>query len=390
MARHLPQNDAGASDPAPVPALSPAGGAGRSNRPDGPDGSDGPNGSDGAPVRWLVSARYDMVFFIGSCVITWLFLGLYHLLGHVGLAPDGASVLITYFVFTALFDHPHIFQTFSRTHGDDAEFRRHRRTHTWGLAALIAAGFVISAAGWSPQLIVFAAIFGQWHIMRQHWGFIRIYKRRNDDLARWDNLVDGAVFYLGMAAFFLYDYTGNPRETVIYGALKAPFPNLPDLLVDAVWYGFCVALAIYAARQLWRVRRGRRLNTPKLLFMTAALSTHGLVFFFTATPFLVAEALETAYHNVQYQGFIAHYQKRRFAVRGLAGRWLLWAMVYGAIVGVIEIVALYWPSCSWLFVPFAMIVIYHYYVDGKIWRMSTAPELAQALGASRSSKPLRA
>lgn len=343
------------------------------------DLSPAPAASARLSARWLVSPRYDLCFFMGSCVVTWLFLGLYHGLGRLGLAPDGTSILVTYFVFTAVFDHPHIFQTFSRTHADAAELARHRKLHTWGLAALVAAGFAASAAGWEPQIIVLAAIFGNWHIMRQHWGFVRIYKVLNRDLVRLDNLLDAAVFYLGMAAFLCHDYTGNPRETVIYSGLRAPFPNLPEPLVDALWYAFLVALAAHGARQLWRWRRGRPLNLPKLLLLASALGTHGLVFYFTATPFLVAEALETAYHNVQYQGFVMHYQKRRFALRGVARRWLLLSLLYGLVVGTIEIVGLLDQGLSWLFVPFSMAVIYHYYVDGKIWRTRQAPELREAV-----------
>src|SRR5204862_6633173 len=90
--------------------------------------------------RWIVSARYDLTFFIGSALATFLFWGLYEGLTAAGLAPSGSAALLTYCAFSALLDLPHVFQTFSRTHADPAEFARRRWLYTWGLGLLVAAG----------------------------------------------------------------------------------------------------------------------------------------------------------------------------------------------------------------------------------------------------------
>jgi hypothetical protein len=81
--------------------------------------------------RWIVSPRYDLGFFIFSCVLTFVFYGLYRVAHHLGWFLRGDSILITYFLFTAFFDHPHIFQTFSRTHYDADEFAKRRALYTW-------------------------------------------------------------------------------------------------------------------------------------------------------------------------------------------------------------------------------------------------------------------
>lgn len=330
-------------------------------------------------ARWLVSPRYDLCFFIGSCVLTWLFLGLYHLLAAFGLAPRAESVLLTYFVFTAFFDHPHIFQTFSRSHLDPVERERHRFAHTWGLGLFIVVGYVLAAFKLFPYVIVGAAIFGSWHIMRQHWGILRAYKALNDDREPADERLDFILFWSGAAALYLHDYTGNPPQTQIYGKLVAPFPSLPASLGDGMLWAFLIILAIYVVRQVQKARRGEALNLPKLLLLVAALGTHGLVFFATATPFLIAEALETAYHDVQYQGWIRHYQTRRFA-SAVAKRWLKLGFAYGLLVGCFEVLALLDDErFGWLFIPFGMIVLWHYWVDGKIWKLRQQPELREAV-----------
>ena len=127
------------------------------------------------------------------------------------------------------------------------------------------------------------------------------------------------------------------------------------------------------------------MNVPKLLLMASSLGTHYFIFFATATPFLVAEALETAYHDAQYQGWVMHYQRKRFPdVKRVALKWLGLGLLYGLIVGVVEILGLMRPGswAMWLFVPFTMVVIFHYYVDGLIWRMRDDPSLRDLLRPS--------
>ncbi len=327
------------------------------------------------PLRWIVSPRYDLAFFIGSCVFTFLFFLLYQQAGRMGWFLGGDKILVTYFVFTAFFDHPHIFQTFTRTHADPEEFQRRKVLHTWGLAAFVVAGVAIALMRLEAELIVFAAIYGTWHIVRQHSGFIRLYKSLNGDKDPLDNWLDFGTFYTGAFACLLNDYADLREPIQIYGSLKVRFPDLPAGLGEGLWSVFLVLLVALGFRQVWLVATGRRVNTPKLLLMTAALFTHWFVFFGTATPFLVAEALETAYHDIQYQGWIMHYQRRRFNVKHVVLKWACLALVYGVLVGIIETLGLMRPGWSWLFVPFTMVVIWHYYVDGRIWRFSQDPEL---------------
>jgi hypothetical protein len=342
------------------------------------------------PLRWIVSPRYDLCFFIGSCVFTFLFYLLYLWAGRMGWFLGGDRILVTYFVFTAFFDHPHIFQTFARTHGDREEFARRRTLHTWGLAAFLVAGIAVALLRWEAEAIVFAAIYGTWHIIRQHAGFIRIYKALNSDKAPLDNWLDLGTFYTGAFACLLNDYTDLNGPIQIYGTLSVRFPELPSGSGELLWGVFLAFLVALGFRQVWLVGSGRRVNAPKLLLMGAALLTHWFVFFATATPFLVAEALETAYHDVQYQGWVMHYQRRRFQVRHVVLKWGFAALAYGLCVGTIETLGLMRPGLAWLFIPFTMLVIWHYYVDGRIWKVSQDPELRALMDPVRPAAPAAA
>ncbi|WP_338791209.1 hypothetical protein [Bernardetia sp. MNP-M8] len=332
-------------------------------------------------INWIVSRRYDGFFFIGSCVFTLLFLGIFMYAETLDLAPQGDSIILTYFVFTAIFDHPHIFQTFSRTHADKEEFEERKYMHTWGLAAFIVAGLIVTGMGFEKELIVFAAFFGSWHIIRQHSGFLKAYKGINQDFDKIDDYLDTGLFYSGMFACFFRDYSDIKSPVVVYKELTANFPYLPPQITEIIWSIFLFFLVTFSLRQVWRFYKRKPINIPKILFLVAALSTHYFVFFLTALPFLVAESLETVYHNIQYQGFVMHYQRKRFShIKNVVLKWFGVAMIYGFVVGTIEIIGLMTNGwAKWLFVPFTMVVIYHYYIDGLIWKFGKNPELRKLL-----------
>ncbi len=154
------------------------------------------------------------------------FFGLYLTADQIGWVLQGDNILITYFVFTAFFA-PHIFQMFARTHLDTQEFNCRRFLYTWGLGLFIAVGFLITAPGWESELIVLASIFGTWHIIRQHYGFIRAYKSLNNDT---EELMIGwitACFTAALLPVFFNDYTDIKEPIVIYRELTAHFFNLP-------------------------------------------------------------------------------------------------------------------------------------------------------------------
>ncbi len=330
--------------------------------------------------RWLVSARYDLTLFVGSGLLCFVFWGFYEGLRYLGYHPTGMSVLITYFVFTTFLDLPHIFQTFSRTHADPAEFKRHPHLYTWGLALFLLSGFLFVPSGMEPWAIGLVSLYGSWHIVRQHLGFVRLYHGLNEPERALDHRLDAWCIQIALLSCVVYDYVEISDEPItaltIYGPHFGWFPVVPEWLGNtAVAAGF-MAFGLLVLRQLHLASAKQPLNLPKLLVMAMALLTHFCIFVVAAVPFLVAEALETAYHNAQYHGFVAVYQQRRFPqIRHVALRWLGAALLYGLIAGVIEIFGYSQPTFYLLFAPFSMLTLFHYYIDGKIWKFSQCPEL---------------
>ncbi len=338
-------------------------------------------------TRWLVSARYDLTFFVGSGLLCFVFWGLYAGLRAWGLNPTTHSVLLTYFIFTALLDLPHIFQTFARTHADPDEFQRRQPLYIWGLPLFILCGCLLESSRLEPWIIGLMALYGSWHIVRQHLGFVRLYHSLNEPERPFDARLDALCLQIALLACVVYDYVDVSDESLtaltIYGPHFGWFPVVPEAWGNLAMLCGWAAAGILVLRQLHLATQGEALNLPKLLLMSMALLTHFCVFVLAAVPFLVAETLETAYHNVQYHGLLAVYQQRRFPhLRHVALRWLGFSLLYGLVAGTVEVIGYQDPRWYWLFTPFSMLTLFHYYIDGKIWKFSQCPELRQILTPS--------
>src|SRR5574338_496 len=135
-------------------------------------------------LRWIISARDDVIWFIGSVVSSYALLVLY-VTGLVSLVPMVAAWAI-------LIDAPHVFGTFSRTYFDRTE-RKNRARLLWGSLLFFAIGPVLVLAGFGLVFFFVAALWAYYHLVKQHYGFMVLYKKKNGDLARVDNALDRLV-----------------------------------------------------------------------------------------------------------------------------------------------------------------------------------------------------
>ena len=123
-------------------------------------------------VRWIIGARDDLVWFIGSVVSSYALLILY-----VG----GIVPLIPMVAFWAIMiDAPHVFGPFSRTYFDRTE-RQNRARLLWGSLAFFAIGPVMVLAGFGLVFLFVAALWAYYHLVKQHYGFMVLYKKKNGD-----------------------------------------------------------------------------------------------------------------------------------------------------------------------------------------------------------------
>ena len=88
---------------------------------------------------WIIDKRNDLIWFIGSVVVSYLFLA-----GNLLLVSLGLPVMILVWVWALGFDGPHVFGTVSRTYADNQE-RRARARLFYGSLSLFLLGPIDAA-----------------------------------------------------------------------------------------------------------------------------------------------------------------------------------------------------------------------------------------------------
>ena len=351
-------------------------------------------------LRWIISARDDLVWFIGSVASSYTLFLLYRK-GVLTLIPMMA-------IWAILIDAPHVFGTFSRTYFDRTE-RQHRARLLWGsllffmlgpLMVLLGAGFVFFFA---------AALWAYYHLVKQHYGFMVLYKKKNDDLAPIDNALDRLLLLFAFNYPFVAFIGQDPEAMArVPGFLRQGV----SFVAAALLAGTVILLSAWLIRQIARPLLGLPLNVPKYLLLAAAIPMHWIVLL-TPMPHktIAIVAILTIYHNLQYHRLIWFHNRKysmqdgfgraeenvdrdalrsKYGAAELISRRLSYYVAFGILFGLIyqgprqllgylalrdgtgaaseqSSLAQLGISVLW---GYAFI---HYYLDSKIWRIRRAP-----------------
>src|SRR5438874_36017 len=250
-------------------------------------------------LRWIISAREDSIWFIGSVAASYALLILYSA-GILPLIPMVAGWAI-------LIDAPHVFGTFSRTYFDASEWKTRKRLMLGSLLFFVVGPtMVLLGAGFT--FFFLAALWAYYHLVKQHYGFMVLYKKKNNDLAPVDNALDRWLlmfaFNYPFVAFIASDPNAMARvPAVLRGGVNAV---AMILLIGTIVLGIG-----WLIRQLQRAISREPLNVPKYLLLAAAIPMHWVALMtpMPAKPIALV-AILTIYHNLQYHRLIwFHNQK---------------------------------------------------------------------------------
>ena len=250
-------------------------------------------------LRWIISARDDLVWLIGSVASSYLLLVLY-VKGVLPLVPMVA-------VWAILIDAPHVFGTFSRTYFDRTE-RHNRARLLWGSLLFFAIGPLLVYAGAGLVFFFLAALWAYYHLVKQHYGFMVLYKKKNNDLAPVDNALDRLLLLFAFNYPFVA-FIGRDPEAMkrVPTALQSGVNGLATILLLAT-----IVLAVaWLGRQIQRAVTGDALDVPKYLLLAAAIPMHWIVLL-TPMPHkpIAIVAILTIYHNLQYHRLIWFHNKK--------------------------------------------------------------------------------
>jgi hypothetical protein len=250
-------------------------------------------------------------------------------------------------------------------------------------------------AGFGFVFFFLAALWAYYHLVKQHYGFMVLYKKKNEDLAPVDNLLDRAFLLLAFTYPFVW-FVAHDEEAL--KRVPASLHGWLGMLEGALLAATILAGIVWAGRQLQRTLKGLPLDVPKYLLLVAAVPMHWVVLL-TPMPHkpIAIVAMLTVYHNLQYHRLVWFHNRKytrddscrdRHGAAAFISRRLFHYIIFGVIFGV-------WYQVPRQYVnhaaaPEAFITqmasgflwgyaLVHYYLDSKIWRVRRDPSVGKAL-----------
>lgn len=407
---------------------------------------------------WLLDRRRDLLFYVGSALAGWLYVAViaYAILRLADplhdplatLALGGLEIPLTLQLLVMaswafLLDAPHVWATLGRVLPDPDEWRERRsvllRSFGWfavGPAIILSpylvgaltarAGAPLAASTLAAGALLFFVLFRLWayyHVVRQHWGFVSLYRRKaeeGDGFAR-----DRWFFNVAMYAPLVLFMTGETlTRTPGYPDLGLTQPlvagwSVADVVHPAAWTVYAGAWVLYLAALARDWRRGEALNGTKLLYLVLLLPLHFVAF---SHPLMAAflVPLVTVGHNIQYHAIVYSFGRKKYfgeeSPRYRRARWFFKSVPVYFLIGLLFTFGLYrGPWIEWLRDAtglrldrllldsvgmmagvtdpaslglgeqlFAAMLLgwamQHYYLDSKIWRVSRDRDVQRNLG----------
>ena len=348
---------------------------------------------------WLISRRDDLTWFHGSVIagiLLLLFFWLNQPLSNDNYGATHLSVIVL-LLWGVLFDGTHVFGTYVRSYlaPNSAQQNLPGPWSLWlvvlgPLLAVLDAAFLsqqpslLGQAGWLFRgFLLFAYLWAYFDLVRQHYGFLVLYRRRMG--ATIGTRLDSVVLWFGC----LYPFA---RFSFTDGYLRSGLPLLfpPDLntklrgLLDVI----AVAVALVLLSLLWK--RAKRLKPgPSELLLGIVIGFHLLVFALLDNLLTITATL-TIFHNMQYHRIVWQYESghHRRPAGGMM-RYLGWGILLGTIWYGPRVMGVALSGSSLirnLLLGFGWgVAFHHYYVDSRIWRVRRTPAIAEALDRGASA-----
>ena len=327
------------------------------------------------PATWIISGREDLTWFIGSS-----------LAGYLALVLMAAGLPLTplFLIWLIAIDGPHVLATVTRTYFDKVE-RSKLGLVLWVIVPAMAVGPAMVAMGHESLFYVLAVTWLHFHIAKQHFGFVMLYKHKNRERNRFDYFLDRYFLLASLMVPFLR-FLG---ATVALLKQSRAVNAAEDLLLIA----YLLLLAVFVARQIQKICSGISVNAPKLLLLLAVVPLQWLAFGYAATfgfeGIIRAGIVAGLFHSFQYHRLIWFHNHNRYSEPASESRFGLAATLarnfgYYALAAISLNLALnVLPAMMLPASPVKAAVwgfaFTHYCLDARIWKVRGNRELAAAL-----------
>ena len=373
---------------------------------------------------WLISPKVDGFGILGGVFASYALL--------FAWVSDWISTVNLVLLWIFVFHGPHFFGTLSRTLLDPTEYESRgkilKRSWLWFLLGPVVVGlgmWVQELTGYKDMVLLFfffASVWAFHHVIKQHFGFVALYRARSKVFDRGDllftrrylifslwapviilitNTMWGLSIIPGMGV--LANYLGEDRALILQWG---------DHLQTTLTWLFWAAQAIYVGVQIGKVLRGKRVVLQELLLVLACVSLTWIIVMEVmakasagvnpgAAPSVIpleyaVLPLFIVYHNIQYHCLIWHYNRwkyhgtdtpEKFGWASVVNKNLLTYFAFGLLYTIfsigLESYGILPERGGYLGEITAGLIwgfsFQHYYLDGHIWHVGLDPNLRKVL-----------
>ncbi|KAA9346192.1 hypothetical protein F0P94_00845 [Adhaeribacter soli] len=302
-------------------------------------------------------------------------------------------------VLVLLIDVGHVYSTLFRTYFDKEALQQHRQLFLWAPLAGLIIGILLYSLGslifW--RVLAYLAVF---HFVRQQYGFMQLYSRR-EVKTNWEHRIDKGMIYAATLYPLLYWHLEGNRNFNWFIAGDFVVLDLPELLPLMTW-GYGILIVLFLVKELRFSLKHKSANIPRNLVVTGtAMSWYlGIVHF---NGDLVFTLFNVVSHGIPYMALIWFYgrKKKITDTSTVSGKLLKYTfstaglfLFLGIIFGLAFLEEGFWDALVWqehpeafsffqffpavkdqafltLVVPFlAVPQLTHYILDGFIWKVS--------------------
>lgn len=331
--------------------------------------------------QWLFSRNIDLSVFLGSAVISLLLLAVGWQLGILNSdSPDW-----TWITAILLIDVAHVWSTSFRTYFDVEELR----SRLWLYLLVPVLGYAFGVALYSEGRMVFwtvLAYIAVFHFVRQQYGWVALYRRKNNETSRISYWIDTIAIYLATVYPLVFWMSSTPRNFNWF--VEGDFIQIPALLDTILFPVYVVSLLAYVAKSIYQyVAEGRLTIGKDIVVVTTAICWYvGIITFNSDYAFTVTNVI---IHGVPYFALIFLYsqtrrEKSNKVYKALSSNWIFFLATLWLLAYVEELVwhKGVWHERDWIFggywdletwkvflVPLlAVPQLTHYVLDGFIWK----------------------
>ena len=329
-------------------------------------------------ANWIINQREDLTWFIGSGLIGYFV---------IALMVAGFPVQPLYILWMFGIDGPHVLATVTRTYCDKQE-RSRLGVWLWILIPFSLIGPFAVSLGYTSLFYLFAICWQHFHIVKQHFGFVMLYKAKNADRDPWDFKLD-RWYLLASLVLPLALFVVNTQEWI--GKWAAV-----QFIASAAVCLYLAFAAYFFWFQLQKYRAGKPTNGPKMLLLVLVVPLQWIAFRYASQ--FGAEGIIRAgiplgmFHSLQYHRLLWFHNKNRYLENEEAAETYGFAatLAKGGL-GVYLLVAIGLN----LFIAFVPVMIgqavelikaavwgfafTHYVLDARIWHVRNDKGLARAL-----------